>query len=65
MAIYSLTLAVCAGCFGFTLGRWLGERAGRNEAMVEEAFWKAIEHQRKAEARQVMIWDPSLGGGAN
>lgn len=66
MAVYSITLAVCAGSFGFTLGRWLGERAGRADAMVEEAFWQAMEDQRKAEARgRIMIWNPPLGSGPN
>ena len=66
MAVYSITLSACAGCFGFALGRWLGERAGRNEAMVEEAFWRAMEDQRKNEARgRIMIWSPPLGSGLN
>jgi len=66
MAVYSAALAVCAGCFGFTLGRWLGERSGRDDAMMEEAFWKAMEQQRKNEARdRIMIWNPQLGSGPN
>lgn len=66
MAVYSLALAACAGCFGFALGRWLGERAGRSRAMVEEAFWQALETQRKNEARgRIMIWSPPLGSGPN
>lgn len=66
MAVYSLALAISAGCAGFTLGRWLGERTGRAEGMVEKAFWQAMEQQRKNEARgRIMIWSPPLGSGPN
>lgn len=66
MAVYSIALTMSAGCLGFTLGRWLGERAGRTEAIVEEAFWQAMEQQRKNEARgRIMIWSPPLGNGPN
>ena len=66
MVTYTLALSISAGCFGFALGRWLWERAGRNEAMVEEAFWRAMEEQRKAEARgRIVLWSPPLGSGPN
>lgn len=66
MAIYSLTLAVCAGCFGYALGRWLGERRGRNEAKLEEAFWHTLDKKCQAEARgRIVLWSPPLGSGPN
>ena len=66
MASYSVTLAISAGCFGYTLGRWLGERIGRHDAMVEEAFWRALEEQRKAEARgRIFLWSTPDGAGPN
>ena len=66
MAGYSLTLAISAGCFGYALGRWLGEQSGRREAMVEEAFWRALDEQNKAEARgRIVLWSPPIGSGPN
>jgi hypothetical protein len=66
MALYSITLAISAGCFGYALGRWLGERSGRREAMVEEAFWRAMEDRQHAEARgRIVLWSPPFGSGPN
>ena len=67
MLVYSLALAICAGAFGFTLGRWLAERALRAQVMKFEVLlaaqtrFLAMERRRHAEVH-VILEDGSSAG---
>jgi hypothetical protein len=60
MALYSMLLAMAAAGAGFCLGRWLGERAGREEATQEENLRRVLEAQQTTE-RTVYFMQPGQG----